>query len=157
MGRCLSSSVLTGKTLANYIIPDIGTAISATMAVKYRPLGGISLYRVKLRSTNVGISKRTRLRQQPGIPSRRSSTGDMASGPGRSWCAHRPPSITAGRRRQPGAPAAGAAPVTWPSARCVPGEHPGAPRCAAGRRPHPSIELRKKTGHIAGFSKLVRI
>jgi len=56
--------------------------------------------------------------------------------PGRTWCAHRLPSITAGRRRQPGAPAAGAASVTWPSARDVPGEPPpGAPRCAAGRRP----------------------
>ncbi len=51
----------------------------------------------------------------------RSSTGDMATDPGRSWCARRGPSITAGQRRQPGAPAAGAAPVAWPSARGVPG------------------------------------
>ncbi len=58
----------------------------------------------------------------------RSSTGDMATDPGRSWCARRGPSITAGQRRQPGAPAAGAAPVTWPPTRGVPGALAGAPR-----------------------------
>ncbi|WP_219306464.1 hypothetical protein, partial [Aeromonas hydrophila] len=61
----------------------------------------------------------------------RSSTGDMATDPGRSWCARRGPSITAGQRRQPGA-----APVTWPPARTFLVSSPAPLDALAGNQEH---------------------
>jgi len=54
--------------------------------------------------------------------------------------ANRLPSIIAGQRRQPGAPAAGAAPVTWPPARMflvsTPAPLDVLPAGAAGNQEH---------------------
>ena len=82
----------------------------------------------------------------------RGCTGDMAIGPGRSWCVRRGPSMHSPATRstysrQPGIPAAGAAPVTWPPARGVPGAFAGAPRCT--RRQPGSTCCRGSTGDMA--------